>query len=90
MYISKFLTEYEASINYLKNNNDATANLVVKHGIFANENIAKLAIPKCNVTYMDGNEMKSAMSEFLSALSTINIQSIGGALPTDEFYYINE
>lgn len=88
--VSKFLAEYEASINYLKSNNDATASLVVKHGIFANENIAKLAIPKCNVTYMDGNEMKSAMSEFLTALSTINIQSIGGALPTDEFYYINE
>lgn len=88
--VEKFLTEYEASINYLQNNNDATAALVVKHGIFANENVAKIAIPKCNVTYIDGNEMKSAMNDFLNALSTINIQSIGGKLPTDTFYYINE
>ena len=74
----------------VQNNNDATAALVVKHGIFANENVAKIAIPKCNVTYIDGNEMKSAMNDFLNALSTINIQSIGGKLPTDKFYYINE
>ena len=88
--VANFLIEYKASIEYLQNNNDATAVLVVKHNIFANENVAKIAIPKCNVVYMVGVEMKTALSEFLTAISSINIQSIGGALPTDDFYYISE
>jgi len=46
--------------------------------------VAKQAIPKCNLCFITGSAMKSAMSTFLAAMP---LQSIGGALPTDAFYY---
>lgn len=86
--VNAFLEEYKLSIEYLKTNTEDAAKLVVKHGIFANENVAKVAIPKCNVAYIDGNNMKNALSGFLNAMYTVAPASIGGALPTDDFYYV--
>ena len=87
--IKEFLSEYKESIEYLQNNVEETAKFVVEHGIFANENVAKLAIPKCNVTYIDGNEMKTTLSGFLSAIYSVVPSNIGGKLPNDGFYYVN-
>ena len=86
--VDAFLSEYEASINYLSTNVDDAAKLIVKYGIFANENIAKKAIPECNVIFMKGDEMKSAMSAFLDVMYSVAPQSIGNALPNNDFYYI--
>ena len=55
--------------------------------VFANAGVAEKAIPKCNVCYLDGTEMKTAMEVFLSALKDINPNSIGGKLPAADFYY---
>lgn len=86
--VEAFLAEYKTSIEYLKTNVDDAAKLIVEHKIFANEAVAKKAIPNCNVVYMDGAEMKSAMSGFLKALQTIAPASIGNNLPTDDFYFV--
>ena len=86
--IDAFLAEYENSINYLNENPDEAAKLIVKYNIFANENVAKNAIPKCNVKFMKGDEMKSAMSAFLDAMYSIAPASIGNSLPNDDFYYM--
>lgn len=86
--VDKFLAEYKTSIEYMSTNTADAAKLVKKHGIFANENVAKAAIPKCNVAYMDGSDMKKAMEGFLAAMNTVAPASIGGALPTDDFYYV--
>ena len=88
--VADFLTAYEASIGYLNTNVEEASALVAKHGIFENANVAKVAIPKCNVRYIDGEEMKTAVSAYLTILSQINMSSIGGALPTDGFYYLGK
>ena len=56
----------------------------------ANENIAKLAIPKCNVTYIDGEEMQTTLYSFLNAIYSVVPSNIGGKLPNNNFYYIAE
>ena len=86
--VDAFLTEYEESINYLSTNVDDAAKLIVKYGIFANENVAKKAIPECNVVFMKGDEMKSAMSAFVTVMYSVAPQSIGNSIPNDDFYYI--
>ena len=86
--VDKFLSEYKTSIEYLNTNTADAAKLIAKHGIFANENVAKLAIPNCNVAYLDDEEMKKAMVGFLSAMSTVAPASIGNNMPTDDFYYL--
>ena len=86
--IDAFLAEYEASIKYLNANPADAAALIVKHGIFANQSIAQTAIPKCNVTFMKGDEMKAAMSSFITAMYNIAPASVGNKIPEADFYYI--
>lgn len=85
--VAKFLTEYKASIQYLSTNIAETATMIEANGIFEKAAIAQKAIPKCNVTYLDGAEMKAAMQNYLSVLNSINPKSIGGSIPSDDFYY---
>lgn len=86
--VNAFLNEYEKSINYLNENPSDAAALIVEHGIFANQAVAETAIPKCNVTFMKGEEMKSAMSAFITAMYNVAPQSVGGKIPSSDFYYI--
>ena len=51
------------------------------------EEIAKKALPECNIVYIDGAEMKEKLSGYLEVLEQENPQAVGGTLPADEFYY---
>lgn len=87
--VANFLKAYEASITYMKaeeNRADAAA-LVAQYGITANAAIAAKAIPQCNLTFITGQQMKDILSAFLTVMHTANPASIGGALPKDDFYY---
>ena len=86
--INRFLTEYEASINFINKNPKEASELVVKYNIFANASVAEKAIPSCNITFMKGEKMKSSMSAFISAMYDIAPESVGNKLPQDDFYYI--
>lgn len=86
--VEEFLEAYEASVNYVNTNTAETAALVVDLGIYAGAAaVAEKAIPKCNIKYVDGAEMKSALAGFLAAMESVNPTSIGGKLPADDFYY---
>jgi len=85
--VEAFLTAYQASINYLSTNLDDAAQMIVDNGIFTSAPVAKKAIPKCNVCYLDGAKMKTAMETYLGVLYSIAPASVGGALPEDDFYY---
>lgn len=82
----KFLDEYKASAEYANANVDETAKLSAKYDIMS-EAVAKKAIPNCGIVYIDGDEMKDKIPEFLKILYTANPKSIGGKLPDDNFYY---
>ncbi len=86
--IEDFLDAYEESIAYLGTNLDDAAQMIVDGGIFTSAPVAKKAIPKCNVRFVDGDGLKSSMNTYLSVLYGINAASIGGALPADDFYYV--
>ncbi len=86
--VEKFLEEYKASIDFLNENAAQASTMVVDLGIYAGAAaIAEKGIPKCNIVYVDGNEMKNALTAFLKIMHGINPQSVGGALPADDFYY---
>lgn len=86
--VALFLTEHAESTEYTETNLDETAALCVKAEIIANENVAKKAIPYCNITCMTGEEMKQALSGYLESLYELNQESVGGSLPGDDFYYL--
>lgn len=84
--VATFLKEYEASIKYANENTDETAKLVEKYDI-VKEAVAKKALPKCNIKFIAGDEMKTALSGFYKALFDLDPASVGGALPKDDIYY---
>ena len=85
----EFLTQYEKSIAFTNNNIDEAAALIDKYGIIK-EGVAKTAIPKCNISYVDGSKLVQSLGGYLDILHEANPQSIGGKLPDEEFYYAKE
>jgi len=83
--VQQFIKEYKESVLYVNANVDDAAQLVEDFGIF-NAIVAKKAIPYCNITFIDGNEMKTKVSAYLKVLFDQNVASIGGAMPADAFY----
>ncbi len=81
-----FLKEYKASAKYANSNVAEAAQLSEKYGIM-NAAVAQKAIPNCSIVYLDGNEMKTKVSNFLKVLQQSNPKSVGGKLPNDDFYY---
>lgn len=86
--VATFLTEYERSIETMKSDVEGTAAKIQTHGIFAKAPVAAKAIPNCNTCFIDGEEMKTALSEFLNIMFQVAPASVGGAVPGDDFYYI--
>lgn len=85
--VKQFMAEHKESIEYVNANPKEAAALVVKAGIVEKEPIAEKAIPVCNLVYLDGEDMKQALSGYLQVLYNQNPDSVGGALPDHEFYY---
>jgi len=82
-----FMNDHMLSAKAVNEDLDTAAVLAVAAEIIAKEQIAKKAIPQCNITYMDGSEMKEALSGYLNVLYSMNPESVGGTLPADDFYY---
>lgn len=85
--IAKFLEEYEASVNYVNSDIDGASALIAEQEIVPSAQIAKAAIPNCNITFITGSRMKSIAQQNLSVLFDANPKSVGGALPDDNFYF---
>lgn len=86
--VANFLTDYEASIDYVNHNIDAAAELVAGYGITPSAGIAKQAIPQCHLTFIAGEDMMSAVSGYFRTLYSIDPAAVGGAVPDDGIYYI--
>lgn len=84
--VANFLDHYKESVDYVNDNTDDAAKLVGQYEIVT-EDVAKKALPECNIVCITGDEMKEQLSGYLQVLLDANAQSIGGALPEDDFYY---
>ncbi len=85
--IKQFLEDYEASVNFIKDGSDEAIQMIFDAKILPSEAIAKQALPKCNICYIDGTEMKDSIEVFYEKLYAHDPKSIG-AIPDDGFYYI--
>ena len=81
-----FLDEYKASTEYVNQHPADAAKLVEYYGI-VKAAVAEKAIPHCNITYIEGEEMKTALSGYLQVLFDMNPSAVGGKVPGDDFYY---
>ena len=88
--VQAFLKDYEKSVNAANTDIDGTAALCEEIGVVAKAAIAKKALPKCNIVYRRGEEMKKDISAYLQVLYDADPAAVGGALPGDDFYWTAE
>ena len=84
--VTAFLEHYEDSVAYVNENVEDAAALIEAYDIVPAA-VAVKAVPKCNIVFITGEEMKQKLSGYLKVLSEQNPKAIGGALPADDFYY---
>lgn len=85
--VAKFLEEYKTSISAVQTDVEKAASLCETYAVIPKAALAKQAIPNCGLTYIDGTQMKKELSGYLSILHGYNPAAIGGAIPSDDFYY---
>ena len=85
--VKSFMEDHKASAEAINADPATGAVLAVEAQIVAKEPVAQKAIPGCNITYIDKDEMKQALSGYLDVLFHQDFLSIGGGLPESDFYY---
>ena len=84
--VDEFINEYSSSVEYVNENTEDAAELIGKFDIVPAA-VAEKALPKCNIVFISGAEMKEKLSGYLNVLFESAAASVGGALPGDDFYY---
>ena len=84
--IHSFLDSYKKSVAFVNGSTEEAAALVEKYDIVP-ASVAVKALPHCNITFIEGTEMKEKLSGYLNVLFEQNPKAVGGALPDDGFYY---
>ena len=88
--VSKFLDDYKASVDFISEGSDEAIQMIVDATILPKAAIAKKALPGCNICFIAGEDMKAVMNTFCEKIFAYDKTSIGGAMPTDEFYYVSK
>ena len=86
--VAVFLEEYGMSIEGLTMDVEGTAAKIEANGIFTKAAVAAKAIPNCNVCFIVGEEMQTALHQFLTIMHGVAPASVGGSIPGDDFYCI--
>ena len=82
-----FLSAYQASTEAANSDLETTAALCESYGIVAKAALAQKALPECNIVFVTGEEMRTALETYFQVLYDADPASVGGALPDDGFYY---
>lgn len=82
-----FLDKYEDSVAYVKEHPAEAAQLIEDYGIMEKA-AAEAAIPNSGLSFIRDNEMQEKLTGYLTKLYDFDPKLIGGALPTDDFYFL--
>ncbi len=86
--VMQFMAEQAESAAKAGEDVEGTAELVAKYGIIEKAPVAKKALPQCGITFIDGEEMQTALSGYLNVLAQQNPKAVGGKVPDEAFYFI--
>lgn len=85
--VAAFLADYAQSVNAANTDLEGTAALCEEQGVVAKAAIAKKALPNCNIVCLTGEELKADVSGYLQVLYDADPAAVGGALPSEDFYW---
>ena len=84
--VEEFLEQYAGSVDWVNANTADAAALIGSYDI-VDAAVAEKALPYCNIVCVTGTEMMDMLSGYLSVLWEQDAESVGGAMPNDDFYY---
>jgi NitT/TauT family transport system substrate-binding protein len=86
--VAQMMEDYQASVDYVHSETEQAAADMVAAGIIGNQGIALQAIPRCEISFVVGEEAQTMVDTFLNVLFESNPKSVGGTVPGGDFYYI--
>ncbi|WP_313164366.1 ABC transporter substrate-binding protein [Sedimentibacter sp.] len=86
-FVEEFLKQYEASVNWVLENQKDASLLVEKNEIMPSAAVVEKAIPYCGIVYEPAHNVKDGLNEFYKILFDSNPASVGGKLPDEGFYF---
>ncbi len=84
--VEQVLSAYEKSTNWVNQNPDSAAALIVKYNILPDYNAALQSIPRSNLHFERAHKFQKQIEEYLNIFYNMNPEIIGGKL-TDEFFF---
>lgn len=88
--LAVLLNDYQGSVDFVNGDADEAAKLIVEKGFIGKEEIAKTAIPKCQIVLFAGENAEEG-ADILRTFNEIMFEmapaSVGGALPNEDLYY---
>ena len=87
--VAEFLSQFAESAAYANENVAEAAQLVEKY-IGVKAPIAQKALPACNIVCIAGEDAAAILPGYLQTLYDLNPAAVGGALPGEDFYWVNE
>ena len=85
-----FMKDYSASSPMAKRNTEETSQSAGEFALTDNIAASKAALPGCGITFTTDNDMKADLQAFYNIIFAENPDILGGLLPDDDFYFINE
>lgn len=85
--VNELLEASGKSLNWVASNPAEASALIGDHGFSLPAPIVKMAIPRSNYTFVKSDEMAELMTPYFERLNGLNPGSIGGKVPSEEFYY---
>jgi NitT/TauT family transport system substrate-binding protein len=85
--VEQLLTSYESSSKWVNQHPDSAANLIVKHNILPNYEVAYNAIPRSNLKFVRAKGIAMQVEEYLRIFYLMNPDIVGGKIPDENFYY---
>ena len=86
--VVEYLNMAGQSVQWTLENMSQAAGLQEDLGTFLNNDVAFDAMPYISMVSLTGVEMRTALSGFINELYRANPESVGGAQPGDDFYYL--
>jgi NitT/TauT family transport system substrate-binding protein len=86
--MDQLIADYSASVEYVNGDIPSASEDIAAAGIVASGAVAASAIPRCGITFQTGEACKAMLADYFDVMYESNPESLGGALPGDDFYFM--